>query len=249
MATGATPQPGATGAPPPTTPLKQDILDNLGPLRDFVRRQLRLHEGYGDLKRSEVLADEIVDQVVVMALEQRARPAGEGAYAWLRGLARRALDTAVADARAQDALVDESDLGNALAPDANADTGAVGRPQEFVSAASQDDADQSPEDDAVVDELRANLARALTALPEPEREALLLQWRDGRTLAEVARAEGISDAEARRRVGAAERELRANLVELYGADNLPAPDVMAQAIERTPLSDAQLARITARFGN
>ena len=34
------------------TPLARDMLDNLGPLRAFVTRQLRLHEGYADLRRA-----------------------------------------------------------------------------------------------------------------------------------------------------------------------------------------------------
>lgn len=240
-------QPSQTNAVAGGNPLEQDILANLGPLRDFINRQLQLREGYGDLKRREVLPDEILDQAVISALEQGAKPAGQAAYPWLRGLARRALDRALADAQRQDAIVYESDMGNALAPNAGADTGAVGRPQDMVSDSIDPATALSPEEDAVEDEFRGTLASVLAAMPEDEREALLLQLRDGHAAGEVARIEGVSEREAGRRIAAAERDLRERLLAIYGADDLPSTEVVVQAIERTPLTEAAIARIAARF--
>lgn len=229
--------------------LEHDIIENLPRLYAFVSSQLRLHEGFADLKRREVLPEEIIDATVVAALEQGARPAGEAAYPWLRGLARRQFDRALAEAREQDAIVYESDMGNALVADAEIDTGAAGRPQDMVG----DDIDPatalSTEENAVEDEFQTILARVLLGLPEEEREALLLSVRDGRDAAEVARIEGIAPDEARRRIAAAEGRLRDGIVAAYGPerDDLPAIEVMAQALEETPLTEAQLARLTGRL--
>jgi RNA polymerase sigma factor (sigma-70 family) len=229
------------------TSLASDILDNLGPLRAFVTRQLRLREGYAVLRRREVLPDEIIDQVVIEALQLGARPAGEAAFPWLRGLARRALDRAVAEARQQDDMLDESDMDAALAPDAEFDDGAVGRPQSLISESIDPSTAVSPEDDVLATELRANLDRVLSEPPDDEREALLLQWRDGHDIDAVARIEGVPVSEARRRLASAEGALHARLQEFYGEAPLPDAETLLQALERTPLTEEHVQRVAARF--
>jgi RNA polymerase sigma factor (sigma-70 family) len=243
-------EPPATARDAPgaaVTPLARDILENLGPLRAFVTRQLRLHEGYADLRRREVLPDEIIDQVVVEALQVGTRPAGEAAFPWLRGLARRAIDGALAEAREQDDLLDESDMNAALAPDPESDDGAVGRPQSLISESIDPSTAISPEDDLLATELRANLAHALGELPEDEREALLLQWRDGHDIDTVARIEGVAVPEARRRLADAERALRVRLQASYGTSQLPDAETILQALERTPLTEEHIQRVSRHF--
>jgi RNA polymerase sigma factor (sigma-70 family) len=229
------------------TQLAREIVANLGPLRDFVERQLRLHEGFADLDRRQVLPDEIIDEVVIDALQRGARPAGEAAFPWLRGLARRALDQALTTAREQDAIRDEGDMDAALAPDATLDDGALGRPQSLISDSIDPDDALSPEADVEAQELRSTVASVLDALPEAEREALLLVWRDGHDLATVARIEGVPEREAQRRVADAERGLRDGLREGYGAESLPDIETIMQALEQAPLTEEHLARLTARL--
>jgi RNA polymerase sigma factor (sigma-70 family) len=241
-------EPSARDAPSASnTPVARDILDNLGPLRAFVTRQVRLHEGYADLSRREVLPDEIIDQVVIEALQVGTRPAGEAAFPWLRGLARRAIDGALAEAREQDAMLDESDMNSALAPDPIADDGAVGRPQTLISESIDPSTAVSPEDDVLAAELRVHLDRALSELPENEREALLLQWRDGRDIDDVARIEGVAVPEARRRLADAERALRERLQASYGAAQLPDAETILQALERTSLTEEHIQRVSTQF--
>jgi RNA polymerase sigma factor (sigma-70 family) len=241
-------EPVARNAPSASdTPLAHDILDNLGPLRAFVTRQLRLHEGYADLRQREVLPDEIIDQVVIEALQVGTRPAGEAAYPWLRGLARRAIDGVLADAREQDDMLDESDMNDALASDPADDDGAVGRPQSLISESIDPDTAVSPEDDALAMELRTRLDRALSELPENEREALLLQWRDGHDIGDVARIEGVAVPVASRRLADAERTLRERLQASYGTTQLPDAETILQALERTPLTEEHVQRVATHF--
>ena len=193
-----------------------------------------------------MLPDEIIDEVVIEAL-QVASPAGEAAYPWLRGLARRALDGALAEARKQDDMLDESDMEAALAPDAALDDGAVGRPQSLISESIDPSTAVSPEDDVLATELRTHVERVLTELPDDEREALLLQWRDGHDIDAVARIEGVAVSEARRRLANAERALRERLQASYGAAQLPDAETILQALERTPLTEEHIQRVATHF--
>ena len=135
----------------------------------------------------------------------------------------------------------------ALAPDAGFDDGAVGRPQSLISESIDPSTAVSPEDDALATELRAHVERILTALPDDEREALLLQWRDGHDIEAVARIEGVSAPEARQRLASAERGLRERLQAVYGATQLPDAETILQALERTPLTEEHVQRVSTYF--
>src|SRR5215207_736054 len=48
---------------------QQEVLDHLPQLTSFVMRQLRIHEGFGDFTPREVQPEEIIDAIVLEALE------------------------------------------------------------------------------------------------------------------------------------------------------------------------------------
>jgi hypothetical protein len=63
----------------------------------------------------------------------------------------------------------------------------------------------------------------------------------------VARIEGLTVPEARRRLADAERALRERLQAAYGAAQLPDAETILQALERTPLTEEHIQRVSRHF--
>ncbi len=199
------------------------VSDYLRPLLNYARRRIRYFEALGALPRGQVRAEEIVDAAFAEAL---AEIRGKGTpvrppYPWLRRLARRALEAAVRDARQrrQERSLEEELRSPTIADEAE------GRPLRLIDVIPDPSAPLPAE---VVEghDFQLVLAGLLGDLPEAWREPLLLHVRDGYSLRDVARMEGITVAQARRRIDLAREYLRARVLEEY--EEMPAaPDVEA----------------------
>lgn len=193
----------------------------LRPLLNFARHRIRYYEALGRLPRGQLRAEEIVDAAFAEALAEikRQRTPEQPLYPWLRRLARRALEAAVRDARQRRA---ERSLEEELRSPRSADE-TEGRPLRLIDVLPDPNA-PIPEAVAEGHEFQCMLAALLGDLPESWREPFLLHVRDGYSLREVARMEGITVAQARRRIELAREYLRARVLEEY--EELPAaPDV------------------------
>jgi len=231
---------------------KQDVLDYLPQLTNFVLRELRIQEGFGAIRPREIQPEEVIDAVVLEALERGAsRPAGQATFPWLRGLARTVIQRQLANTqeRRRWESEDVEDLDRLLSPDVETDEGASGRPQPLMSADAEDTVGLTLDERAVAAEFRATVLRILHELPTELVEPLLLRVRDQRPVEEVARLEGIDAPEVERRVAEAERLLREQLQREYDdLEGVPAVEALLQAVEQETLSDAELQRLAERLG-
>jgi RNA polymerase sigma factor (sigma-70 family) len=197
------------------------VADYLRPLLNFARRRIRYFEALGALPRGQLRPEEIVDAAFAEALSEvkRQRMPQEPLYPWLRRLARRALAAAVRDARQRR---QERSLEEELHSPRVTDEG-EGRPLRLIDVIPDPSA-PIPAEVAEGHDFQLVLAGLLGDLPEAWREPLLLHVRDGYSLREVARMEGITVAQARRRIELAREYLRARVLEEY--EEMPAaPDV------------------------
>lgn len=96
------------------------------------------------------------------------------------------------------------------------------------AAHERSDEAPSPEESAAGRELGAALSRALEALPEDQREAVLLRDVEGLSAAEAAEAIGIGEAALKSRLHRARAALRASLAPLAAAPAPGCPNVAEQ---------------------
>ncbi len=199
------------------------VSDYLRPLLNYARRRIRFFEALGVLPRGQVRAEEIADAAFAEALSaiKTRRAPEEPLYPWLRRLARRALEAMVRDARRRR---QERSLEEELHSPRVTDEG-EGRPLRLIDVIPDPNA-PIPAEVVEGEDFQLVLAGLLGDLPESWREPFLLHVRDGYSLREVARMEGITVAQARRRVDLAREYLRARVLEEY--EEMPAaPDVEA----------------------
>jgi RNA polymerase sigma factor (sigma-70 family) len=163
---------------------------NLERLRRYVERELRFRRDNGQRRLAEVSVEEVIDEAVASALDERGpRPEKVAMEAWFYRLSRSAMDR----------------LANQLASGAG-----PARPNHREMHPSLDAADEemlqfhhpdegmanenvivdwrgsTPEDDALREELMAMVERALRGATPSQREAFLLFTLEGFRQAEIA---------------------------------------------------------------
>lgn len=212
----------------------------LPPLLDYARRELRANEALGLLPCGAVTPDDIVDTVLMEALDQLERVPARRLYPWLRVLVRRTIRREVAAAHRMVSLEKpvrprwwkqeeyrQPPLLHQVVPDPS-----------------------SPIPDRVVEsrEFQRALTQILHRLPARVREPFLLHVRDGLPLSEVARLEQAPVSEVSRRIRAARRFLRDQLAEEYeNVSVLPPTEEIFTALERVEPTPQQVGRFRQRL--
>jgi DNA-directed RNA polymerase specialized sigma24 family protein len=227
------------------------VLGYLPQLTRFVMRELRIQESLGNLRPREVQPEEVIDAIVLEALERRhEHPAGATTLPSLRGIAQTVIQRVVADARERRQWIveDEEGIDEILSPHSEVDEGAAGRPQPLLSEAAEETIDETLDEGAVEAEFRATVLRILNQMPHELVEPLLLHVRDQLPLPEVARIEGTSVREVDRRIAEAERILRERLqAEFGGLDDVRDVEALLEAVEEDTLTADELARLAERL--
>lgn len=163
--------------------------------RDYLRLLARLH--LGPALRAHMDPSDVVQQTLLEAQQALAqfRGTSDAALAgWLRQiLARNLADAARAAGRAKRDVTRERSLEQALDESSARLEGCL--------AADQ----TSPSEHAVRAERLAQLAEAIAALPEPQREAVVMRHLEGLSLAAIAERLGRTEAAV---VGLLQRGLR-----------------------------------------
>jgi len=133
---------------------------------------------------NSVEADDITAETFEAAVTAWERYRGEsGPYAWLLGIARQKIAEA---ARRRDKAQQRELLDVELSVEE----------RETAALLLTADIRQLPEDAALLDEARRVMRRLLDSLPEPQREALLLQVEHDLSIREIAQMMGRSEAAA-----------------------------------------------------
>jgi RNA polymerase sigma-70 factor (ECF subfamily) len=127
------------------------------------------------LTRDPVLSEDIVQDAFVRAFQAFGQFHGDSPRAWLFAIVRNCCRTAMSSAAAA-AMLRESDLSQEQAG-------------ELLNHA---DPNPSPEDSAVRNAEIAGLRRAIEAVPEPFREALVLREMEGLSYTEIAEVAGVA---------------------------------------------------------
>jgi RNA polymerase sigma factor (sigma-70 family) len=127
------------------------------------------------LTRDPVLSEDIVQEAFVRAFQAFGQFRGDSPRAWLFAIVRNCCRTAMSSA-ATSAMLRESDLSLAQADE----------------LLNQPDPNPGPEDSALRDDEIAGLRRAIEAVPEPFREAIVLREMEGLSYAEIAEVAGVA---------------------------------------------------------
>jgi RNA polymerase sigma factor (sigma-70 family) len=160
------------------------VVDNGPRARDDLARRFRrdilphLDGAYNlarYLTRDPVLSEDIVQDAFVRAFQAFGQFRGDSPRAWLFAIVRNCCRTAMSSA-ATSAMLRESDLSLAQADE----------------LLNQPDPNPGPEDSALRDDEIAGLRRAIEAVPEPFREAIVLREMEGLSYAEIAEVAGVA---------------------------------------------------------
>lgn len=194
------------------------VLDHLAALYRFVRRELAYLEARGELEPDEPPVDEVVDEVLVRALARwRERPARLSLREWLYGLAIRVATEEVERRRQA--------LGGAVSLAARVPADPLGllerewprehwHPEEVLRIEDLvPSAAGGPEDMAVREDVRRELARLFALLPDSWRRAVTLHRLEGLPLEQAAQLLGVDVPAVGAWLEHADAFLRAKLAE------------------------------------
>lgn len=181
---------------------------HLTELRAFVARQLEVREVLGEIRPSQLDVEEVLDEMIALALDESSDPASLERERWFHLLVIRAihnLQTEVGDA-ADEAL--ERPLNAAEWREWQRRQ--VRGPSEELDlqGASRDLSAPNPEEVTYGHEMLRLLEGALRRLPEQQREDILLFALEGFTVAELAHLTRRPDDVVRRSLEEAHRVLR-----------------------------------------
>jgi RNA polymerase sigma factor (sigma-70 family) len=160
------------------------VVDNGPPARNEVARRFgaeilpHLDGAYNlarYLTRDPVLSEDIVQDALVRAFQAFGQYRGDSPRAWLLAIVRNCCRTAMSSA-AGSAMLRESDFAQ----------------DDADGLLNQPDPGPSPEDAALRNDEIAGLRRAIEAVPEPFREALVLREMEGLSYAEIAEVAGVA---------------------------------------------------------
>ncbi|HEX7126639.1 MAG TPA: hypothetical protein VF406_12850 [Thermodesulfobacteriota bacterium] len=217
-------------------------VDLLQPLLGYARVRLRAHEALGDLPPDRVPPEEVVGAALVEALRRvDDAPAGR-LYPWLRGFVRQAVAHEVTDARRRRR---ERSLEEPVGAD-RSEAEAIGVPLRLIDVLP-DPKSPTPEELATAAEVQRAIAALLDQAPDIWREPLRLHAIDGLPIAAVARMEGVTVAETRRRIERAREFLRARLAEEYEEGAAPPAETLLAAMPRAEAAPEEVARLRGRL--
>lgn len=180
----------------PRKRIAQHLLSHLRPLQRFVRRELRRWTGLRGLAPEAIAEEEVLDTVILRALDRATEAPERGFWRWLRGLVRREIRRRIDDELRR--LHHERSLEEPVGYLGDEWPDQVVRLLDILA----DPTAALPEDIVVDEETRRILEQALDRLPERWREVFLLRAVDGWDVHDIAQSEGVSEGEVERIVQA-----------------------------------------------
>jgi len=189
---------------------------NLERLHRYVDRELRFRCDSGQRRLEEVSVEEVIDEVIANALDERLpRPEKIALEPWLYRLSRSAMDRLgnQLESGAHAVRLDEAEMHPAGDVD-NEEMLEFYHPDERITNESliADRRGSTPEDDASRQELMTMVERALRGAAPHQREAFLLFTLEGFRLAEIAAITERTVEQVHADISAAREHLRRSLV-------------------------------------
>jgi RNA polymerase sigma factor (sigma-70 family) len=202
----------------PPTATDEDVRSylnaNLRRLRLFVEREISLRESSGDLEPDSLRWEEVVDEAVARALDEKAeKPDRIALEPWLYRMAIRALD----EFRGVHANDGDSENSRArrVTTDAARDEARLQfyQPDEAITSESAiaDDRMSTPEQIAYSDEMITLVEFALRTATRPDRETFILYAIEGFSVKEIATIVDRTPEQVRHSIQNAREALRHNL--------------------------------------
>ncbi len=165
--------------------LAAQLVEHVRPLRRFIRRELARSISLGTIPPNTLSEDELIDTVLVRALQHANDAPQQGLFRWLRRLARRVIRSSIDAERRR--IEHERSLEEPVA--------LVGEdwPDQVVRLIDilADPHAELPEEMLLTQETRSILDQALDRLPELWREVFLMRTIDRWDDVVIASAEGI----------------------------------------------------------
>jgi RNA polymerase sigma factor (sigma-70 family) len=187
---------------------------HLAPLYRYVRRQLQHHREAARLEPTQLMAEEVVNEVFLTAMRRYEKAPGEGSPSLrsLRQIARSVIGREVArvSERARLEVSLETPVGSSQAV-----AGFSAEEEVRLIDILPDPAAPVPLDEVVHAEFERYLQRSLEELPPAWVEALLLHAVDGLSPGQVAVLAGEPEEVVQRTLRQARSFLRAKLLEQY----------------------------------
>ncbi|HEV2697306.1 MAG TPA: sigma-70 family RNA polymerase sigma factor, partial [Terriglobales bacterium] len=201
--------------PPPTASAEEIhsyINTNFRRLQLFVERQLSLRENSGQIPADSVSAEEIVDEAVARALDEKIdKPDRIAIEAWFYRLAIQAMD----DVEARLAQGESEVNLNGVRPRRNERASDEARmqfhqPDESMTTESgiPDRGTATPEEIAYTDEMFALVQFALEGAAPPDRETFILHALEGFSVSEIAAITDRPREQVQESIGRAREKLR-----------------------------------------
>jgi RNA polymerase sigma factor (sigma-70 family) len=216
----------------------------LRPLLNFARSEVEAQVALGNLPPGAVSPEDVVDEALLEALRHVDEAPQDRLYPWLRGFVRRAIGRQVEEAGRR--RQEERSLYEPIDTDRPASWGHVW-PRLLIDILPDPTA-EIPDQVVESEEFQQLLAKLLRQLPLIWREPFLLHVRDGLSLPEVARLEGVPVAEVRRRIERGREYLRTHLAEEYEDTSFPPPtEEIFELLDRIEPTPEQVERIRGRL--
>jgi RNA polymerase sigma factor (sigma-70 family) len=201
---------------PPLTASPDDVRSyvnaNFRRLRLFVERELYFRETSGDLDPDSVSADEIVDQAIADALDDKAeKPDRIGLEPWLYRLAIRAIEDSVLRRSERETEVDLDSMRERRRERASDEARLqFHQPDETMTNESgiPDRGMSTPEEIAYTDEMVALVQHALRGASPEDRETFVLHALEGFSADEIAAITDRKRDEIEQSIGRARKTLR-----------------------------------------
>jgi RNA polymerase sigma factor (sigma-70 family) len=164
---------------------------NLRRLRLFIEREIYFRENSGDLGQDAVNVEEVLDEVVARALDEKIeKPDRIGLEPWLYRLAIRSLDDFSRSATSNEEIDIQGSSRGQGRNDTDGDEARLQfyQPDEAITAENgiADDRASTPEQIAYSDEMISLVQFALRRAQRPDREAFILFAIEGFSLKEIA---------------------------------------------------------------
>jgi len=201
---------------PPLTATPEDVRTyvnaNFRRLHLFVERELYFRESSGDIESDSITAEEIVDQAVADALDEKVeKPDRIGIEPWLYRLAIRAIDDFVAGRSQSETEIELRGIRQRRRERASDEARLqYHQPDEAMTNESgiPDRAAPTPEEVAYTDEMVALVQLALAGAAPQDRETFVLHAMEGFTVEEIAAITDRNREEIEQSIARARERLR-----------------------------------------
>jgi len=201
-----------------TDDIRSYVNANLRRLQLFVERELSFRENSGDLGPDSISAEEIIDEVVARALEEKIdKPDRLGLEAWLYRLGREAMNDFALQLRDEGSEVNLQDLRQRRNERASDEPRMqFHQPDEAMTTESSISSGMpTPEDVASTDEMITLVQFALDGAAPQDREAFILNAIEGFSIEEIAAITDLKPEQVKQAIGRARERLR----RAFPADN------------------------------